>query len=555
MELWPGAHSGDVLFAAASPSASDAPRMKTVKKKSVTCNEDSLVSCSASSGSGGTPNRRSQLERITSLTYMVPADIDGCPTPQPVTLHALRVNMTQLQAINHMNQTFTARYFMHFVLKGAAQEDDLCADLDPNSTAFPTDGTRPGVGWYLNQIDFPTAASYSIYSKKVSQLDKNDLHLTIDVIGTFYESMELQNYPMDVQKLTMVVSFNCAKEGMVPIEFDSTALKSAAFFINRDTFALANIWILRPGLVVEKAEVNPMPARTYPALTVSVLVERQPFTLFVNVAVPVSTLTLLTGLNFFIPLDDYQTRLANATTLMLTSAAYKLVVATQLPEVAYMTLLDKYVLSCYALMAFVVAEGATVPALRLQLRVFAQEVNASIAESSADTKQQDIFDFACACAFVGAYVLLHLYCAYRILICPRHVHEVNEARRIGDSAMLASALQEQEKFMHALGNEIGIEYNLRASKMLGVDHNDESHAATPKPKMNSKKKIAFGPYSAVAKLGASTRNIMSRAGMRKQTSACHSEKTKDRPPKKLRTSVGGDVTTLWGSDVILPGVK
>ena len=68
--------------------------------------------------------------------------------------------------------------------------------------------------------------------------------------GTFFEHMELDDFPLDVQRLSVVIAFNCAKEGIVPVRFEPVAA-SAALSINLETFALSNLWTLYPYLAVE----------------------------------------------------------------------------------------------------------------------------------------------------------------------------------------------------------------------------------------------------------------------------------------------------------------
>ena len=235
-----------------------------------------------------------------------------------VLLRVLRINMTQLQAINYHDQTFSARFFINFIIEGGNQQEDLCHDLD-GSKGFPETGGRPGAGWYLDQIDFPTARDYIVYQKKIVRLDDKDLHLVVDMCGTFFESMELQEYPLDVQRLTFVLSIRCANEGVVPVVFDPLTLGKAAVTVNLKTFALANMWHLFPNIVVERTKIELMPGRSYPALSISALVARKPFPLLVNVVIPVSGLTFLTGLVFLLPIDD-SNRLAFSSTMMLTSA-------------------------------------------------------------------------------------------------------------------------------------------------------------------------------------------------------------------------------------------
>ena len=62
--------------------------------------------------------------------------------------------------------------------------------------------------------------------------------------------MELEDFPVDIQALTIQVSCNTAIEGIVPATFCN--LEQAACSINLSTFALSNLWQLHPKVLVER---------------------------------------------------------------------------------------------------------------------------------------------------------------------------------------------------------------------------------------------------------------------------------------------------------------
>ena len=43
-------------------------------------------------------------------------------------------------------------------------------------------------------------------------MTSHDLDLCVKVTGTFVEPMELENFPMDLQRLTMTISMTCRNE-------------------------------------------------------------------------------------------------------------------------------------------------------------------------------------------------------------------------------------------------------------------------------------------------------------------------------------------------------
>ena len=151
----------------------------------------------------------------------------------------------------------------------------------------------------------------------------------------------------------MVLACNCAREGIVPIQFNARADDVVAT-VSKETFALSNLWSLHDRAMLSQEEVQPMPGTTYPAIRVSAMVARLPVYFYINVIVPMSTLTFMALFQFALPGEQRNSnvtfRITHSITILLTTATYKLFIATALPiGLAYMTLLDKYVLFCYLL--------------------------------------------------------------------------------------------------------------------------------------------------------------------------------------------------------------
>ena len=63
---------------------------------------------------------------------------------------------------------------------------------------------------------------------------------------------------------------------------------------------------------------------------------------------------------FTIARDNQDARLAVSLTLVLTAAAYKFSISGMVPSISYLTLADKYVLSCSVIIFLLVLEGAIV---------------------------------------------------------------------------------------------------------------------------------------------------------------------------------------------------
>ena len=93
-----------------------------------------------------------------------------------------------------MSQTFMARIFVQLRIVDGALDPDMVRDIDQDNPQFPGDTLRPGAGWFLRQCDFPTALDFVINERKVVKC-QNHVDLIIKVSGTFFEHMELEDFP------------------------------------------------------------------------------------------------------------------------------------------------------------------------------------------------------------------------------------------------------------------------------------------------------------------------------------------------------------------------
>ena len=101
------------------------------------------------------------------------------------------------------------RFFVQMRIPNGARDVDLLRDLDAAAPEFATDTLRPSAAWFLHQIDFPTSLNFLIMSRKVVRM-QDHLDMVLKVQGTFFEQLELNDYPLDVQALTLCLSFQVA---------------------------------------------------------------------------------------------------------------------------------------------------------------------------------------------------------------------------------------------------------------------------------------------------------------------------------------------------------
>ena len=129
----------------------------------------------------------------------------------------------------------------------------------------------------------------------------------------------------------------------MPCEFCQHSMKSSALNVDTANFSLKNVWRLEPNIDATITTHHAMAGRSYPCLFLTAHVHRKPGFYVVNVVAPMGLFALMTLLRFRIQLPDL--RLSFSMTLIFIAIAYKFVTIGALPAIAYLTLLDKFVMS------------------------------------------------------------------------------------------------------------------------------------------------------------------------------------------------------------------
>lgn len=104
----------------------------------------------------------------------------------------------------------------------------------------------------------------------------------------------------------------------------------------------------------------------YPKLDIQLLIVRSHFFWFINVAIPLYIFVSISLTSFIFDTQELADRLTINLTVLLTTVAYKYIIAEKLPDINYLTVLDVYLLAClfveYLLIIYnVLAYAGTIP--------------------------------------------------------------------------------------------------------------------------------------------------------------------------------------------------
>ncbi|CAL1151549.1 unnamed protein product [Cladocopium goreaui] len=286
----------------------------------------------------------------------------------------VRVNWDKLMAIDQQTESFKAQVFLEATLRypkkvNPEDEADVLTIFQratvENSLAKPEDDGHPEPKF--KRATENSLAKWEIWEengrpklamRRQDPVRKAPLQFVWLIHGEFGEELELQNFPFDVQDLTVMIRFGWpCKDDRVQVRFIDAG-KSEVFL---NVFCLKNAWTqpeavdVQFGFTKTKSEKFPQ----FPLIRIRCQVGRKPKFYFVNVILPVASIVLASASSLAVS-HDMGGRLGATLTLLLTAVAYKYLVAEMVPRISYNTMLDWYVLVCWAFLLAMVLENCFV---------------------------------------------------------------------------------------------------------------------------------------------------------------------------------------------------
>ena len=230
----------------------------------------------------GRQQRKKRRLKTQTIGMIVAPPKREPPKPLLRTLVVRLVEVNRLSDIDIIGQRFKAEVVVQLAFEGGAKD----VHLSKPSASFPLDGFgrptfRPSAKWYVDQVDFNNAHEYKT-------LDKNCFFAGEDIVvnlrfeGTFSEIMELEDFPCDVQDLTMSLAFNTRTTGMMPLEIVNSPSLSTG--IVTEGFVDGKLWDLHSELDIRPGTCGRTLDRLFPSIEMVMLVGRQPRFVLLNVS-------------------------------------------------------------------------------------------------------------------------------------------------------------------------------------------------------------------------------------------------------------------------------
>lgn len=169
------------------------------------------------------------------------------------------------------------------------------------------------------------------------------VRMTLFVRGTFREYMELQDFPWDVQKLSIHLRSNIGGR-----DFQLTRWTKQTEF--KFQCMLMDFEFFKPPIIEHRKESS-----NAHRLVFSALVQRKSWFFEINVLMILGTIITISFVTFFFKKRrDLTQNLSIVLTLVLTAVTFRFSVADKLPPAAYSTVIDKYITVSFFALAFVV---------------------------------------------------------------------------------------------------------------------------------------------------------------------------------------------------------
>lgn len=338
------------------------------------------------------PDAATELERLTVATIMrLPCrDPPFTPTRPAVSIAAKILSISDIDCVS---QSFFATFDLWVSWDNP--------DLDTNNLKDE----------WMPAVYFHNAIAHTVYTRGARAVGEHSftgktIHpgvrpgqwcYSIEVAANFREIMELKDFPFDWQELTIQVRMNsmlgaCVMRGLEwgnngeSVIFEPT-LSVPEWIVCKPDIETAYY----PKFMFGHAEDN------FDAAVHIVLRVRRAWRFYCyNIGPFVMGMPLLAATPVFFSVNDgMEIRVGIDFTLVLTCVALKFLLHSNLPNVPYLTLLDKYVLACFGIVCLMTCENGAISYL-------------STAKGEEYARDVDVLVWA---GFAVGWCLFHLYVA------------------------------------------------------------------------------------------------------------------------------------------------
>lgn len=259
-----------------------------------------------------------------------------------------QINVMSITSINTQEESFKAKIALRLFSTNASEVKSENGDM------LTTDIFEPRIR-FLNLLET------DMWEMKAKMLPDGNMSWKYMVQGTFYEPLELQEFPFDVQPLTMKLSTAIPAKEMGwnnAIRFEPKAAILSGFTVPNFCLASADTHHCVQ-TETSLSDANESGSGTIrPIMHIQTVAVRESMYYLWNIVLPMMLINGISIGTFAVPRTDVADRLGVSMTMVLTAVAFKLEISAGLPDLSYLTRLDQFVLVSFMFIGGISVENA-----------------------------------------------------------------------------------------------------------------------------------------------------------------------------------------------------
>lgn len=242
---------------------------------------------------------------------------------------------------------------------------------------FTNDSTKSGVTntdimnlEYVNGVDVPVGSLKE--EVQFTRQEGNDYLISGFHQGEFYFTPDFSMYPFDKQFLQITVENAVLDSQVLNFVSDTASYKisgqdSSLYAISTDLMKntkSASYKIYRSSVFVNNGLYNTnfgdmaaTPSSSNSRVNVVTMIDRSFLPYISKLIIPIVIILLLVYFVFFLPADKLDIAAGLTVTSLLSAIAFQTAISGDIPEIGYITYVDKVFYTCYALIALAMAES------------------------------------------------------------------------------------------------------------------------------------------------------------------------------------------------------
>ena len=210
----------------------------------------------------------------------------------------------------------------------------------------------------LNPLNFEvmnaSVDSKELISEETAEVDGREFKwYNYRIVATTSNDFNFKNYPLDRQKISIEIEDK---------ELDASQLKYviSTYENSLDSRARIQGWEISEkacSITTHKYDTNfgftpeNSSSSIYSRYIFTTLISRPYFSSMLKVMLPLTVILSLSFISFFLSLDKYSQRISLAVSTVYTSVAFHINLSAAIPQVSYLTLADRLMISIYFMLA------------------------------------------------------------------------------------------------------------------------------------------------------------------------------------------------------------